>query len=97
MIIDITSNPLSEERIFFGLKKNGRFFFNDSNNRETPYFSLKVSQSDGRIEGESLFIKLTSINSKFHGKELLCSISKNDESEKVYYVEIYDLENKNMS
>ena len=33
MIIDSESYPVSNERRFFGLKKNGRFYFKDSNNK----------------------------------------------------------------
>ena len=32
MIIDSEAYPISNERRFFGLKKNGRFYFKDSNN-----------------------------------------------------------------
>ena len=58
MIIDTEAYPFSQERRFYGLKNNGRFFFNDSNNNSIPYFSMNSSYSDGRIEGESHFIKL---------------------------------------
>ena len=37
MIIDISSYPVSSERRFFGLKKNERFFFKESN-KETGYY-----------------------------------------------------------
>ena len=83
MIIDTESYPVSKERRFFGLKKNGQFYFTSSNNQLTPYYSLYVDHDQGRIEGESKFIKLTSSNNKFNGKELLCGISKNTG----YYVE----------
>ena len=70
MIIDTESYPPSQERRFFGLKKNGQFYFTNSNNQLTPYYSLYVDHNSGRIEGESKLIKLTSSNNKFNGREL---------------------------
>ena len=40
MIIDTTAYPGNNERRFFGLKNNGRPYFFDENNKETPYHSL---------------------------------------------------------
>ena len=89
MIIDSEAFPVSNERRFFGLKKNGRFYFKDSNNKEIAYYSMNVENGNkGRIGGESFFIKLSSNDSNIHGRELLCGISKN-------YIELYDLNNKN--
>ena len=93
MIIDTESYPVSKERRFFGLKKNGQFYFTNSNNQLTPYYSLYVDHDKGRIEGESKFIKLKSSNNKFNGRELLCGISKNTG----YYVEFYNLNYKIIS
>ena len=98
MIIDSSAYPISDERKFFGLKKNGRFFFfNDTNNKETPFYSLTANHNRGRIEGESHFIKLTSNNSEIHGRELICGISKSEDSGDGYFVEIYNLNDKNMT
>ena len=36
MIIDISSYPKSNERKFFGLKKNGKYCFQDQNYSDTP-------------------------------------------------------------
>ena len=70
MIIDTESYPASKERRFFGLKKNGQFFFTSLNNQLTPYYSLYVDHNSGRIEGESKFTGLTSSDNKFNGREL---------------------------
>ena len=70
MIIDSESYPYTNERRFFWLKKNGKFYFNDSNNHSTPYYSLYVYEGIYLIEDESNFIKITSINSEFNGREL---------------------------
>ncbi len=35
MIVDSESYPPTQERRFFGLKKNGQFYFTDSNNKLT--------------------------------------------------------------
>ena len=94
MIIDTSSYPINEERRFFGLKKNGRFYFNQSNN-ETGYYSLTMDHSKGRIEGESYFIKLTSNKTIYNGREFILGISKIGNNEIGYYAEIYDLNNKN--
>ena len=95
MIIDSTSYPTTNERRFFGLKNNGRFYFRDTDNKETGFYSMYASHTFGRIEGESLIIKLKSSNSNFNGRELICGISKNNGSD--FYFEIYNLKNKNMS
>ena len=93
MIVDNSAFPSSPERRFFGLKNNGRFFFNE----ETGFYSIYVGHSKGRIEGESSFIKLTSSNSDIHGKELILGISKNSDRDSGYYVELYNLNDKNMT
>ena len=97
MIVDSSSFPVNRTRKFFGLKNNGRFYFNDTNNKETAFYTLQADHSKGRIEGESHFIKLTSSNNKFHGRELILGISKNADSDSGYYTEIYNLKNKNMT
>ena len=93
MILDVESYPDENKRRFFGLKKNGQFYFTDSNNISTPFFTMTTSHGSVRLEGESLFIKLTSSNEAFNGKELLCGISIFQDN----YVEIYNLKDKNMT
>ena len=78
MIIDTESYPVSKERRFFGLKKNGQNYFTEPNNRLLLY----AEHTRGRIEGESSFIKFSDINNY----ELIMGIPKN----KGYYSEYYD-------
>ena len=80
MIVDTESYPISQERRFFGLKKNGQYYFTDSNNQCSLYAEHEI----GRIEGESLFIKYSDIN--YH--ELILGIPKN----KGYFAEFYDFD-----
>ena len=91
MIVDVSSYPVSSERQFFGIKKNGHYFFKDANNKETPYYTMVVDHSNGRIEGESSFIKLTSTsNINIHGTEVILGISKIGESSQGMYMELYN-------
>ena len=39
MIIDISAFPTTKERKFFGLKRNGKFYFKE-NNKETPFYLI---------------------------------------------------------
>jgi hypothetical protein len=91
MIIDTTAFPGNNERRFFGLKKNGRPYFYDENNIETPYRSLFVSGLENtnqqKVEGESSFIIISNKNNSVI-EEYLLSFSKEDN-----YVELYDFEN----
>ena len=93
MIVDTHSFPKNDERLFFGLKSNGKFYFTDSNNMETPYYSLTINHTnhvEGRLEGESILINSDD------GKEYLCGISKLEDDKKTgYYVELYNLKDKN--
>ena len=90
MIIDITSNPSTNERRFFGLKKNGKYYFKDQNDSDTPYFNLFINKTDrednyGRFRGESLFIKIGSEESEKNGNEYLLGVTKSGDS----YTELY--------
>ena len=95
MIVDTHNFPIDNKRLFFGLKKNGEFYFKDSDNKGTPYYLINMAHNTGRIEGESYFIKLSSANPNINGRELLCGISKLTDAELNYYVELYNLESKN--
>ena len=95
MLIDTTAYPINKERKFFGLKNNGEFFFINENNEKTAYYSTTMAHGNGKIEGGSAFIKLTSSNSIYHGKELFCEISKYYTNTIGDYVEIYNLNHKN--
>ena len=91
MIIDTTAFPGNNERRFFGLKKNGRPFFFNENNIETPYRTLFVSGLENanqqKTEGESSFIILSKQNDS-NLEEYLLSFSKEDN-----YIELYDFDN----
>jgi hypothetical protein len=84
MIFSSTAIPKTEKRIFYGFKMNGRPFFQN----ETSYFysinSTKEIDSEGKLESDSLVIKLSDGSEK----EYLISTGKVDS-----YVEIYDFEN----
>ena len=94
MIIDSSTSNNSGERKFYGLKKNGRFYFNITN-YELGYFSMTVQNEKPRYEGESFFIKLTSNNTQIHGRELLLGVSKNIGTDSGFYTEIYNLNDNN--
>ena len=93
MIIDTTAYPGNNQRRFFGLKKNGRPYFVNENNIETPYHSLFAynleNENQQKLEGESNFIILSKQNyTEINGiKEYLLSFSILDN-----YMELYDFE-----
>ena len=93
MVIDSGATSRNERK-FYGLKKNGRFYFNNPN-YELGYFSMNVQNEKPRYEGESFFIKLTSNNNEIHGKELLLGVSKNTGGDSGYFTEIYNFEYNN--
>ena len=90
MIIDTSAYPIVDgdstykERRFYGLKKNGRFYFKDDNNKETPFASIFIEKA--KTYSESCFIQLSNSDDN---KEYLLSVS----SLSGYYAELYDLEN----
>ena len=88
MVIDIESYPLEKARKFYGIKKNGREFFTDSNGDKTYFHSMELYLT-GRVEGESCFIQVQSTDSKIFGKELLFGVSKSESN--TYKIEIYNL------
>ena len=92
MIVDASPStseaPECNERRFFGLKKNGRFYFKE-NNKEYPYHSMKATNDMNKNNGALCFIKLTT-DDENNGKEYLFSYSLTN-------VEIYDFENDYIS
>jgi len=89
MIVDTSKYPDNEdsnERRFFGLRKNGTFYFKDKNNKDTPFLSL-FCKSKNRIQSESSFIQFSSNNETLKEKECIFSISIG-----AHNTEIYDLE-----
>jgi hypothetical protein len=92
LIVETTSIPGSAKRMFYGIKNNGREFFNPNDpNRKTYYYSLQAKDQTGnnknqRLEGE---IFIATINEGVDkGKEYLVSIGKDNA-----YTELYDFEN----
>ena len=92
MIVDTSAypevDPIYKERRFFGLKSNGRFYFKDDNNEETPFASIFIDKM--KPYSESCFIQLSNTDDN---KEYLLSIS----SISNYYAELYDLDKLNSS
>ena len=81
MIFETTSYPRNNKRIFYGLKKNGRYYFKNSNSEETPFNYLIA---DNKNES-----KLESINHKLmiDNKEYIISIGRLDS-----YTEIFNFD-----
>ena len=71
MIIDTESFPITNIRKFYGIKKNGREYFNDSSGNTTFNFCMEFDYQIGRLEGESIIIKMKSTNLNINGKEFL--------------------------
>ena len=60
MIVEYSNNSW---RLFYGLKKNGRYYFNGTNNDETPMKEIKITNSEnndiyGRYESKNIFVSL---------------------------------------
>ena len=89
MIIDISSDVAeNKQRIFFGLKRNGRFYFYE-NGKETPFRTFISTLSRAKMISESLFIQLSTDDDN-NGKEYLFSMSTGSSN-----VELYDIESEN--
>ena len=89
LIIDIEGYPSTKERRFYGIKKNGNGYFSNSDGSPNYKGKLSVQYTDGRVEGESCFIKMQSTSSSYKGSELLLGISKDEYG--VFKTEFYDL------
>jgi len=90
MIVDTSTSSDSSyknERRFFGLKKNGRFYFKNN----SPFFSLYETNNYAKIYAESCFIQI-STDDENNGKEYLFSMSISGGS-----VDIYDFEQESIS
>ena len=93
LIFETSSEELNGVRLFFGLKKNGRYYFKNNNNEKIPTKKIIVldDKNEGamRYESNLFFIKIK--NGKFEeNKEFLVSIS-------LFYgfIELFDLEEEN--
>ena len=85
LIVLISSYPESKTRIFYGITKEGKGFFND----EKKYImDITYSTVMGKYESEIFFVKLSDLSSS---KEYLLSFGKTPQ-----LAEIYDLNSKKM-
>ena len=84
MIVLTTAYPSPNNRSFFGIKKNGRYFFEN----ELSYFYSK-DFSEIRCEGESLFIQISNANNDNNKKEYFFTFGKSN------IAELYNFEDYN--
>ena len=101
MFLKATSYPnLTDDRVFFGIKNDGNFFFKDENENEIPNYLIKGkssysdSQNIEKVDSENLFIQLSKTDDKNNNheqykKEYYLSISS-----QYSYIELYDLDQK---
>ena len=88
MVVEATCYPKLPNRIFYGLKGNGRpFFINKDTNQETPKKTIIVTTNKGQYEMEGSIIKLSGTQN--NGKEYFISVSKLEG-----YAEIFDFDNE---
>ena len=86
LLFETNSYPCSSDRIFFGLKQNGRYYFKNENNEEVP--TLKINTKTGEennYESSNSFIILD------NNKQYLLNLGRLGS-----HTEIYDLENESV-
>ena len=92
LIIQTSKSTGSPERKFFGIKENGCYYFEDSNGKEYPYFSINVTGEENtelyKKESISSIIYLSNDDTDY-----FLSIGLNENS----YTELIDFKNKNIS
>mgnify|MGYP003571295984 CR=1 FL=1 len=88
LIVETTSNPGTPQRVFYGLKRNGQNFFNDSG-IFTPYYSTNVSEQDDNSGNVRYEAELFTAINKQDQKEYLISIPRYRQ-----YMELFDFNNK---
>ena len=82
VLFHTSSYPSKNDRIFYGLKRNGRPFFNNNNNIETPFWNIQTRDNQGRFEsGNVIFIE--------GEKEYIISFGRIDT-----FSELFDIENE---
>ena len=80
LLIETSSYPEENKRIFYGLKKNGRPYFIDKDTlKETPNYSIDTSKR--RFES---FISNIKLNGTNENKEYIISIPKEDDNFELY-------------
>ena len=70
MVVETSTYPKSQMRMFYGLKQNGRPLFTKSD-KETPYYTIRSNNQDGMFESEGGIIKFANT-----GKEYYINIGK---------------------
>jgi len=82
LILELSENPYSSKRFFFGLKQNGRYLFKN----ESAFYSMSVNEkyNKQRYYGEIFIINIMEENVE---KEYLVSIGRGGS-----YVEVYDFD-----
>ena len=82
MIIETSEYRGTNKRIFFGLKKNGRYYFNKNNSNEEPFkYLMADNETEFKYEsGNAIFIN--------EGKEYFVSFGRLDT-----YTEMFDFDN----
>ena len=96
MIVETDACPGNDQRMFYGIKSNGRAFFNEeSGSKKTNYFLLQVIDNTieekykYKFEAENFIITINEGENK--GKEYLMGVPKGD-----LYGEIYFFDERNI-
>ena len=93
LVILTTKFEGTGERLFYGLKENGRFLFKNENSNEYPYLIFNISGEETgdqqKFESESFFIQLSNSDKSIDGNEYYLSMAKGDQ-----YTEMFDFENE---
>ena len=93
LIILVTKGPGTGDRLFYGLKNNGRFLFKSLDDKEYPYKYYLISGEEGNNEqkkhhGDSSFIRLYNENdNNINGNEYYLCYGKGDQ-----YAELYNFD-----
>ena len=82
MVLETSSFPTSNKRIFYGLKKNGRYYFKKDNSEEETPFNYLIADIEEEGKYESI-----NYNLKKNGKEYIISIGRLDS-----YTELFDFD-----
>ena len=95
ILVEATSRPKSENRLFYGLKQNGRPLFTiKPSNNESAHYTMVGLKDNGQYEMEGFVFKSSEENNK--GTEYFFSFSKlsgyaeifDFEKDKVYYKQV---------
>ena len=88
LVVQTTSCPCSSKRMFYGIKSNGRAFFNNiTDSKKTYFYSIEAKDQPSntgscKYEGESFIAKINDGANK--GKEYVVNFSKTSQ-----YTELY--------